>query len=108
MLLSIEEIEKATSRNLVNRDRLKAYFILVDNKIFVTDKGKMTWKSKGYAKMAFKLALEPLLMQSVKNKLLSQGMKSSQIYGESEFLRAFDNYMRYLENNNMFQIVRLI
>ena len=108
MTLNEEEIKKAVARNFVDRVELKAYYILVNDKIFVTDKGKMTWKSKGYAKMAFKIAIEPLLKQAVKNKLLSQGIRSNQIYGESEYLRAFDNYMRYLENNNMFQIVRLI
>lgn len=107
MLLNIEEMENAVERNFREESDVTAYSIRVNGKTFVTDAGKIAWRKKGYARMAFKQAIEPLLREAVRKKLLSQGMGRLQIYGESEYLRAFDNYMRYLENNNLFQIVEL-
>ena len=107
MLLNIEEMENAVERNFREESDVTAYSIRVNGKLFVTDAGKIAWRKKGYARMAFKQAIEPLLRAAVRKKLLGQGMNSLQIYGESEYLRAFDNYMRYLENNNLFQIIEL-
>lgn len=107
MVLSVEEMKSAVEKNFREEPDITAYSIRVNGKTFVTDAGKMAWKKKGYARMAFKQAIEPLLRRAVQEKLLSQGMDRIQIYGESEYIRAFDNYMRYLENNNLFQIVEL-
>ena len=107
MILNIEEIENAVERNLKRESDVTVYAIRVNGKTFVSSVGKVAWSKKGYAKMAFKATMEPHLREAVQKKLRSQGVRRIDIYSNPEYLRAFDNYMQYLESNNLFKIVEL-
>lgn len=54
-----------------------------------------------------KAALEFRLKQAVKAKLIGQGFTLSEIYRDSEYKRAYDNFLKYLEDNYMIQIIEI-
>lgn len=56
---------------------------------------------------ALRMALEFRLKQSVKAKLIGQGLTLSEIYRDSEYKRAYDNFLKYLEDNYMIQIIEI-
>lgn len=74
---------------------------------FSNDKGKILWKKKHHAMAALRMALEFKLKRAVMTKLHNQGHTLDEIYGDSEYIRAYDNFLRYLENNNMIQIIEI-
>ena len=106
MILSEEDISRTLRGNLSD-EPIKGYAIRINGKTFRTDAGKILWKRKSHAMAALRMALEFRLKQAVKAKLLGQGYTLAEIYGDSEYIRAYDNFLRYLENNNMILIIEV-
>lgn len=106
MVLTPEEIDSIIQHNLSD-EPVKGYAIRINGKTFKTNAGKILWKRKNHAMAALRVALEFHLKQAVKARLLGQGYTLSEIYGDSEYIRAYDNFLRYLENNYLIQIVEV-
>lgn len=106
MVLTPEEIDSIIQHNLSD-ELIKGYAIRIDGKTFKTNAGKILWKRKNHAMAAFRIAFEFRLKQAVKAKLLGQGHTLDEIYGDSEYIRAYDNFLRYLENNYLIQIIEV-
>lgn len=106
MILTEEDINRVIRGNLTN-EPIKGYAIRIDGMTFSNDKGKILWKKKHHAMAALRVALEFRLKQAIKAKLLVKGFTLSEIYRDSEYKRAYDNFLRYLENNNMIQVIEI-
>lgn len=106
MILSEEDISRTLRGNLSD-EPIKGYAIRIDGKTFKTNAGKILWKRKNHAMAALRITLEFHLKQAVKAKLLGQGYTLAEIYGDSEYIRAYDNFLRYLENNYLIQIIEV-
>lgn len=106
MILTEEDINRTLRGNLSD-EPIKGYAIRINGMTFSNDKGKILWKKKHHAMAALRIALEFRLKQVVKAKLIGQGFTISEIYGDSEYIRAYDNFLRYLENNNMIQVIEM-
>lgn len=106
MILTEEDISRILERHLSD-ESIKGYAIRINGKTFKTDAGKILWKKKHHAMAALKITLEFRLKQAVKAKLLGQGHTLDEIYGDSEYIRAYDNFLRYLENNYLIQIIEI-
>ena len=106
MILSEEDISRTLRGNLSD-EPIKGYAIRINGRTFTTDKGKILWKKKHHAMAALRTALEFRLKQAIKAKLIGQGLTLSEIYGDSEYIRAYDNFLRYLEKNHMIQIIEV-
>lgn len=106
MILSEEDISRTLRGNLSD-EPIKGYAIRINGRTFTTDKGKILWKKRNHAMAALRMALEFRLKQAIKAKLIGQGLTLSEIYGDSEYIRAYDNFLRYLENNYMIQIIEI-
>ena len=106
MVLSEEDINWILARNLSD-EPIKGYAIRINGKTFRTDAGKILWKRKNHAMAALRMALEFRLKQAVKAKLIGQGLTLSEIYGDSEYIRAYDNFLRYLNNKYLIQIIEV-
>lgn len=90
---------------MLSEEDIKGYAIRINGKTFRTDSGKILWKS--HAMAALRMALEFRLKQAVKAKLIGQGLTLSEIYGDSEYIRAYDNFLRYLNNKYLIQIIKV-
>lgn len=106
MILSEEDISRTLRGNLSD-EPVKGYAIRINGRTFTTDKGKILWKRRNHAMAALRIVLEFRLKQAVKAKLFGQGHTLDEIYGDSEYIRAYDNFLRYMENNNLIQIVEI-
>ena len=106
MVLSPDEIDRVLQGNL-SREPIKGYAIRINGITFSNDKGKILWKKKHHAIAALRMALEFRLKQAVKAKLIDQGLTLSEIYGDSEYIRAYDNFLRYLNNKYLIQIIEV-
>ena len=106
MILTNEEVNDVLRGNLTN-EPVKGYAIRIEGMTFSNNKGKILWKKKHHAMAALRVALEFRLKQAVKAKLIGQGFTLSEIYRDSEYKRAYDNFLRYLENNNMIQVIEI-
>ena len=106
MVLSEEDIIRILERHLSD-EPIKGYAIRINGRTFTTDKGKILWKRKNHAMAALRMALEFSLKRAVLVKLYNQGHTLDEIYGDSEYIRAYDNFLRYLENNNLIQIIEI-
>lgn len=106
MVLSEEDISRVIRGNLTD-EPVKGYAIRIDGKTFSNDKGKILWKRRNHAMAALRMALEFKLKRAVLTKLHNQGHTLDEIYGDSEYIRAYDNLLRYLENNNLIHIVEI-
>lgn len=106
MVLSEEDINCVLVRNLSD-EPIKGYAIRINGKTFRTDAGKILWKRKNHAMAALRMTLEFRLKQAVKAKLIGQGLTLSEIYGDSEYIRAYDNFLRYLNNKYLIQIIEV-
>lgn len=101
-----KDINDILHSSLSNRD-IKGYAIRIDGKTFITDKRKMLWNTKSAASLAFRNALEWRVKGSVRAKLLSKGYTVDDIYSNEEYRNAWNNFKKYLEDNNMIQIVKM-
>lgn len=106
MILTSEEVNDVLRDNLTH-ESIKGYAIRINGMTFSNDKGKILWKKKHHAMAALRMALKFRLEQAIKAKLIGQGLTLSEIYGDSEYIRAYDNFLRYLENNHLIQIVEV-
>ena len=106
MVLSEEDIIRILERHLSD-EPIKGYAIRINGRTFTTDKGKILWKRKNHAMAALRMTLEFSLKRAVLAKLYNQGHTLDEIYGDSEYIRAYDNFLRYLENNNLIQIIEI-
>ena len=106
MILIEEDISRILERHLSD-EPIKGYAIRINGRTFTTDKGKILWKKRHHAMAALRVALEFRLKQAIKAKLIGQGFTRSEIYGDSEYIRAYDNFLRYLENNYLIQIIEI-
>lgn len=106
MILTNEEVNDVLRGNLTN-EPVNGYAIRINGMTFSNDKGKILWKKKHHAMAALRMALEFKLKRAVMTKLHNQGHTLDEIYGDSEYIRAYDNFLRYLENNNMIQIIEI-
>lgn len=106
MVLSEEDINRVIRGNLTN-EPVKGYAIRINGMTFSNGKGKILWKRKNHAMAALRMALEFNLKRAVMTKLYNQGHTLDEIYGDSEYIRAYDNFLRYLENNYLIQIVEV-
>lgn len=106
MILSEEDISRTLRGNLSD-ESVKGYAIRINGKTFRTDAGKILWKKKHHAMAAFRMALEFRLKKAIMAKLIGQGLTPSEIYRDSEYIRAYDNFLRYLENNYMIEIIEI-
>lgn len=106
MILTEEDISRILERHLSD-ESIKGYAIRINGKTFKTDAGKILWKRKNHAMAALRMALEFKLKRAVMTKLRNQGHTLDEIYGDSEYIRAYDNFLRYLENNYLIQIIEV-
>lgn len=106
MILTSEEVNDVLRGNLTH-EPVEGYAIRINGMTFSNDKGKILWKKKHHAMAALRMALEFKLKRAVMTKLYNQGHTLDEIYGDSEYIRAYDNFLRYLENNNMIQIIEI-
>lgn len=106
MILTSEEINDVLRDNLTH-EPIKSYAIRINGMTFRNDKGRILWKKEHHAMAALRMALKFRLEQAIKAKLIGQGLTLSEIYGDSEYIRAYDNFLRYLENNHLIQIVEV-
>lgn len=106
MVLSEEDIIRILERHLSD-EPIKGYAIRINGRTFTTDKGKILWKRKNHAMAALRMTLEFSLKRAVLAKLYNQGHTLDEIYGDSKYIRAYDNFLRYLENNNLIQIIEI-
>lgn len=106
MILTNEEVNDVLRGNLTN-EPVKGYAIRIEGMTFSNDKGKILWKKKHHAMAVLRVALEFRLKQAVKAKLIGQGFTLSEIYRDSEYKRAYDNFLKYLEDNYMIQMIEI-
>lgn len=86
---------------------VKSYAIRIDGQTFVTSRGKMLRKKKNHATSALRMCLEPVLCGRILRKLNIQGRPLSECYRHPEYRNAWDNYRKYLEDNNLLQIIEV-
>lgn len=106
MILTDKEVNDELKSFLFDRV-VKGYAIRINGKTFKTGAGKILWKKKHHAMAALRMALEFKLKRAVMTKLRNQGHTLDEIYGDSEYIRAYDNFLRYLENNYLIQIIEV-
>lgn len=106
MILTEENISRILERHLSD-ESIKGYAIRINGKTFKTDAGKILWKRKNHAMAALRMTLEFKLKRAVMTKLHNQGHTLAEIYGDSEYIRAYDNFLRYLEDNYLIQIIEI-
>lgn len=106
MILTEKEINDELKRYLSERV-IRGYAIRIDGKTFITDKRKMLWNTKSAASLAFRHALEWRVKDSVRAKLLAKGYTKHEIYSNEEYKNAWNNFKKYLEDNNMIQIIEM-
>lgn len=82
---------------------VKSYAIRIDGQAFVTSRGRMLWKKKNHAINALRMSLEPVVCGHVRSRLRAQGI--SEYYNHPEFANAWGNFRKYLEDNNLLQII---
>lgn len=107
MILTDKEVNDELKSFLFDRV-VKGYAIRINGKTFMTDKRKMLWNTKSAASLAFRNALEWRVKGSVKAKLLAKGYTMHEVYSSEEYMNAWDNFKRYLEDNNMILIVEMV
>ncbi len=83
---------------------IECYAIKIDGQTFVTSRGKMLWKKENHAIKALRMSIEPVVRRHIRSKLRSQGI--SEYYNHPEYYNAWDNFRKYLEDNNILQIIK--
>lgn len=106
MILTREDIIRILERHLSD-EPVKGYAIRINGRTFTTDKGKILWKKRHYAISAFRKTLEYLVLNYVFSKLMEQGLSTTEIYRSEEYGNAWDNFMKYLKDNNLIQIIEV-
>lgn len=86
---------------------IRGYAIRINDKTFRTFAGKILWKKKHHAIAALKNALEYRIKGRISTKLYNQGLKMTEVYDSDEYKHAWDNFMKYLEDNGMIQIIEV-
>lgn len=86
---------------------IRGYTIRINGETFRTSAGKILWKKKHHAIAAFKNALEFRIKGRISAKLHNQGLKITEVYDSDEYKHAWDNFMKYLEDKGMIQIIEI-
>lgn len=108
MMLTDTDIDKILEGNL-NNECIKGYAIRINDRTFVTNSGKILWKRRNHATSALRMALEYRVKGKIFQKLRNQGVNSFDIYIYScnEYKNAWKNFMKYLEDNGLIQIIEI-
>lgn len=87
----------------------KAYYIIFNGRRFITLNNKSIWRKRSHAKSAFKCALSHLIKHKVKSYLLDNNLVENHwdVYKHPMFKDSWNNFIKYLEENNLFQIKEL-
>lgn len=94
-----------TNRNTVSRP--KAYSILINGELFVTDKGKTIWKQKNHAAAAFNNEMSPKVKYVIQLRLQDSGVTRYELYKHPEYQYAFENFKKALIERGLYQIIEL-
>lgn len=106
MILTEKDISEVLEP-FCSKESVRGYSIRIDGKTFKTSSGKIVWKEKSHAKAAFKNAVNFLVNRKVYQKLAHQGLSIDDIYRNPEYKNAWNNFKRYLDDNNIIQIVEM-
>lgn len=106
MILTDADIDKILEGNL-NNEYIKGYAIRINDQTFVTNSGKILWKRRNHATSALRMALEYRVKGKIFQKLRNQGINSSNIYRSEEYKNAWKNFMKYLEDKGLIQIIEI-
>lgn len=106
MILTEEDINAIIDFHLSN-EPVRGYTIRINGETFRTSAGKILWKKKHHAIAAFKNTLEYRVKGRISTKLYNQGFSMTEVYDSDEYRYAWHNFMKYLEDNNMIQIVEM-
>ena len=105
-----EEFMELVNKIPVHEDfanRPPYYSIIINGKIFITDKGKTVWKKKNHAMCAFNNQMQHIVQNYTKNKLKEEGVNVSDIWRHPEYLDCFTNFKEQLKKNDMINIIEI-
>lgn len=89
----------------INTEKSKTgYKILINGETFVTRNGKSFWNRKNYAMCAFRNAIESKIENVVRIKLLLSGVKAYDVYKYGEYKNAYNDFLKYLKDNNLIEL----
>lgn len=123
-ILEKEDIEDILKEATVsNEDSSPSYKILLGGKLYVTSKGKSVWKAKNHAASAMRNDLNWTVVQYTLDRIVeSRGLtphetkwgvyvdKDGNLIARSsikEICNAYDNFLQYLKDNNLIEIVKI-
>ena len=107
-----EEIEQIlgsvciTDTNVLGQ-RPKAYSILINGKLFKTDKGKTIWKQKNHAMAALNNQVKYLVEGLIKTKLQTSGVNKSFVWRHPEYLSAWEDFKKEIIEKGILTIIEL-
>lgn len=100
ILNSIPTVKKSVSRP-------KAYSILINGELFVTDAGKTVWKQRNHAMAAFNNKMSHIVVESVRKRLQAQGVDRYSCYRYPEYKTAWADFKQAIISKGILTIIEL-
>ena len=101
-----DEILNGINAIPVEIDSINIYSITINDKRFITTKGKYFWKKPQHAMAAFTAEMKWVIKRIVRENIVKKPDYDGRYYAYDEYIYAYDEFKKYLIDNQILKIIK--